>query len=102
MIVNNMNSLVFFIVAILGIIIIFGIDTELPIWARITCGILIGAFIVAGILNMLFGYKGMGSNVSFDDKDKNQNTAINMDQRKPTGSLDHTLTTNSENKKEDS
>lgn len=96
------GSLMFFIVAILGAALLFGIDAELPIWVRFTCGILIGSFIVIGIFNMLFRYKGMGKNVSFDDKDDDKNKqdiSINRDQEKSTGSLNHTLTSSDKDQK---
>jgi len=67
------NALIFFIVAILGTALLFDIDAELPTWVRFASGILIGALIVIGIFNMLFRYKGMGSNASFNDKDNDKN-----------------------------
>ncbi len=67
------NSLVFFIVAALSATLLFQIDAELPTWLRVTCGAIIGSFVVAGIFNMLFGYKGMGSNASSNDKNDDQN-----------------------------
>lgn len=96
------NALIFFIVAILGTALLFDIDAELPTWVRFASGILIGALIVIGIFNMLFRYKGMGSNVSFDDKGNNQNkqdAGINRDQEKPTDSLNHTLTSSDKDQK---
>ena len=73
------NSLVFFIVAVLGATLLFQIEAELPTWLRVTGGAIIGSLVVAGIFNMLFGFKGMGSNISFSNKkdDKNEQDTEN-------------------------